>query len=348
MSVPVTGARNGDEKEGQIQSYNLAKGKWQATFGYRWWRSHRHFVGSVEQSAENVANGTAERDRASTEVINHIHIPTIGAAYGVTDRLSVSADLPYLQALRRSPWNGSRPTYATQASGVSDLIVMGRYWLGAPDKNLEQNVSFGLGFKLPTGNDRAEDDFLVRLDPNGARITSRRPVDQSIQPGDGGYGFVTEVQAFKSFGRFTAFASGSYLFNPREQNDYLRDPTATNPNPATARLSIADQYSARLGLATSVKRLGVNLSARLEGVPSSDAFGGSAGFRRPGYTVAIEPGVSYAWGRSAVSFSVPYLVRRVRVQSYSDKLATAQTGHFTNGDAAFADYVVSVGFSHRF
>jgi hypothetical protein len=181
------------------------------------------------------------------------------------------------------------------------------------------------------------------------RITDRRKVDQSIQPGDGGLGFLTELQAFKSFGRVTAFASGSYLFNPKEQNDFLRDPTATNADPSSAYLSIADQYAGRVGVVMPAgKHFGLSLAGRLEGVPSSDVFGGDMGRRRPGYSVAIEPGVSYAWKGSAVSFSVPYLVRRVRTQNISDKLASARTGERVNGDAAFADYVVMLGFSRRF
>src|SRR4030095_15655437 len=109
MDAPNCSAqRTGADEQQQVESYNLAKGKWQTSFGYRWFRSHRHFVGSVEQSAENVANGTAERDRSATEVINHVHIPTIEALYGVTDRFSVSADLPYLVAPPRQPWTRGR------------------------------------------------------------------------------------------------------------------------------------------------------------------------------------------------------------------------------------------------
>lgn len=268
MSAPVTGADGRDGSNDQLESYNLAKGKWQTSFGYRWFRSHRHFVGSVEQNAENVAKGGAERDRSGTEVINHVHVPTVGISYGVTNRLSLSADLPYFHAHRRSPYSGSRPTFVTRASGISDLNIMGRYWLGDPAKQHEQNLAFGLGFKAPTGNDRAADDFLVRVDrTTGARITDRRPVDQSIQPGDGGWGIIAELQAFKSFGRLTAFAAGNYLSNPREQNDFLRDPANLSPDPSSAYLSIADQYAARVGIATSVKKLGVSLGARLEGVP---------------------------------------------------------------------------------
>jgi hypothetical protein len=344
-SAHHNGAEGADD---QLQSYNLAKGKWQTSLGYRWFRSHRHFVGSVEQNAENLAKGTAERDRASTPVVNHTHIPTVGLSYGVTDRLSVSADLPYFHALRRSPVSGTRPSFATHASGISDLILMGRYWVGDPKKHTDQNLAFGLGFKLPTGNDRVEDDFLIRLDPSGGRITEVRPVDQSIQPGDGGFGFITELQAFKSMGRVSAFATGSYLFNPKEQNDFLRNGRSTNPDPTNQYLSIADQFAARVGVATAVKKLGVSLAVRLEGVPSSDLIGGDMGRRRPGYSIAVEPGVSYSWAGNSVALSVPYLLRRVRTQNISDKLESAATGEHVNGDAAFADYVVIVGFSRRF
>ena len=349
MEAPSCSAPRGGNETREYETYNLKQGRWQTSLGYRWFRSHRHFVGSVEQNAENVANGTAERDRSATEVINHVHIPTIGASYGVTDQLSVSADLPYFTALRRSPWSGSRPTYTTQASGVSDMFLMSRYWVGSPAKSGAQNLSLGLGVKLPTGNDRVEDNFLVRMSPvTGQGIYDRRPVDNSIQPGDGGYGIIAELQAFKGLGRVTAFASGNYMMTPQEQNDYLRDPSNLNPDPSSAYYSIADQYAARVGLVTSAKHLGFSLAGRMEGVPSSDLVGGDMGRRRPGYSIAIEPGLSYQWKGTQMSLSVPYLLRRVRTQNISDKIASAESGHKEIGDAAFADFVVIVGFTHRF
>lgn len=351
MSVPVCGTQ-GSEENGQLESYNLAKGKWQAAFGYRHFRSFRHFVGSVEQNAENTAKGLAERDRASTNVINHVHQPNIGVSYGVTERLSVSADLPYFHAHRRSPGpqTGRNPSSVTAASGISDVTLTGRYWLKDPAKHSDWNLSLGLGFKLPTGNDRAEDEFLLRVE-NGARITERRPVDQSIQPGDGGYGFVPEVQAFKGLGRFVVFASGTYLINPRETNDFPRNGPSTAVDRSGAEnhlLSIADQYAARVGVATHLKGLGVNLGLRWEGTRSTDLIGGSRGRRRPGYTLGIDPGVSYSWKGTLVSVNVPYAIRRVRNQNYADKLESLESGHVEIGDAAFADYAILVGFSRRF
>ena len=354
MGVPVDGAHacSGDEEGHEVHSYNLPKGKWQANFGYRHFRSFRHFVGSVEQNAENVANGTAERDRAGTNVINHVHQPIVGVTYGLTDRISVSADLPYFQALRRSPWAGSRPTFATSANGISDLAFTGRYWVGDPKKNQHQNLSVGLGFKLPTGNDRAEDDFLVAVTEDGTRITDTRPVDQSIQPGDGGFGILTEIQAFKGLGRFVAYASGAYMMNPQETNDFNRNGPSAPVDESGAEnhlLSIADQYVARVGVATGVwKNMGANLGFRIEGTPSSDLIGGDRGRRRPGYTLGLEPGVSYMWKGNALSLNVPIAIRRVRSQNYADKLESEETGEFQNGDAAFADVAVVVSFSHRF
>jgi hypothetical protein len=352
MDVPVNGTHDLEKLQAE-GTYNLAKGKWQTAFGFRHFRSFRHFVGSVEQDAENVANGTAERDRAGSNVINHVYQPTVSLAYGVTNQFSVAADLPYFHAHRRSPGppTGRNPTFVTEASGFSDLTLTGRYWIGNPARHPHQNLSFGLGFKLPTGNDRAEDDFLVRVENNGVRVTEVRPVDQSIQPGDGGFGFIPEVQAFKAFGRFVGFVSGSYLINPRETNDFNRN----GPNGAIDTsgaenhlLSVADQYAARLGVATAVKTVGVNLGLRWEGTRGSDLIGGDRGRRRPGYTLGLDPGLSYGWQGNFVSLNVPIAIRRVRNQNFADKLASEESGHFENGDAAFADYAIIVGFSRRF
>jgi hypothetical protein len=330
-------------------SYFLAKGKWQANVGFQGYRSHRHFVGSVEQNIANTAKGTAERAREGTEVINHVYQPGIAISYGLTDRLSITADQPYFRAVRRSPVGGNRPSFATDSAGLSDLTLTSRYWLGNPEKHTHGNVSVGFGFKLPTGADKVEDDFLVSVDPStGARKFERRPVDQSVQPADGGFGLIAEVTAFKAFGKVVAFASGQYLANPREQNSFLRNPLDTNPDPVTGRLSVADQYSARLGLGTSFNKLGVSLATRLQGVPSSDLIGGDLGRRRPGYSWAIEPGLSYSFKRSALSLSVPVLFYRNRTQALADKLESKETGKFENGDAAYADYVVIGSYNIRF
>jgi hypothetical protein len=341
LDAPACSVRNDD----QLESYNLHKGSWESSFGYRFFRSHRHFVGSVEQDG----GPGSESDRRNSEVVNHVHIPTLSVSYGVSDRLSVSANLPSLIAHRSSPPSASRPfRQHTDARGVSDVVLMGRYWLGTPSHHASQNFSVGVGVKLPTGNDGAEDDVWVNNSATRVLELVSRPVDQSIQPGDGGFGLMTEVQGFKAVGSVALFASGSDLFNPKATNGV---PT-NRSRAADAFMSVADQYAARVGVATASpflsRRIGLSLAARLEGVPSEDLLGSSDGFRRPGYSVGIEPGLSYGWKGNSVSLSVPYLVRRVRTQSVSDKQATVASGRHVQGDAAFADFVVIFGYSRRF
>jgi len=72
-------------------------------------------------------------------------------------------------------------------------------------------------------------------------------------------------------------------------------------------------------------------------------IGSSEGRRRPGYAVSIEPGVSYGFGSSAVSLAVPYAVYRNRTENVDD----IREGEGP-GDAAFADYLIMVAFSHSF
>jgi hypothetical protein len=342
MNAPsVSGAT---DPEGN--SYYLPDGRWQASFGYRNFRSHRHFVGSVEQDG---SPGTV--DRSKNEVVNNVNIPELAVSYGFSDRLSATLDLPVDVLHRRNPQRAASanspavPFVYTDARGIGDATLVTRFWVGNPSHHGSQNLSVGLGFKVPTGKDDVNGTFL--------RVVNRtvqpwiHPVDQSIQLGDGGFGIIAELQAFKSFGSVTAFATGSYLANPRGTNGV---PTGRS-DPNEAIMSVADQYGARVGITMPVrflKGVGFSLDARLEGVPSSDLIGSSAGFRRPGYSIGVEPGLSYSWKKTAFSVSVPYLVRRVRSQSYADKLATAATGTFVNGDAAFADYIVIAGFTRRF
>jgi hypothetical protein len=327
-------------------SYYLPHGKWQAAFGYRNFMSHRHFVGDVEQDG---SPGT--QDRTKNAVVNHVNIPELAVTYGFSDRISTTVDVPIDILHRRNPSRAASgnspavPFVYTDGNGIGDTTLVTRYWVGDPTHSSSQNLSVGLGFKLPTGKDDVNGTFYQTS--GNQLVPWVHPVDQSIQPGDGGFGLIAELQGFKSIGKVAFYASGSYLANPRGTNGVATG----RGDPNEAIMSVADQFGARVGLSTSapgIKGLGVSLSARLEGVPSSDLFGSSAGFRRPGYSIGIEPGLSYSFKKTAFSVSVPWLVRRDRTQSYADKLATAATGKFVNGDAAFADYIVIAGFSRRF
>ena len=86
---------------------------------------------------------------------------------------------------------------------------------------------------------------------------------------------------------------------------------------------------------------------RIEGLPSKDLIGGSRGFRRPGYIISAEPSVTYVAKKISFNLSIPVALERNRTQSDSDKRRSIDTGTHVQGDAAFADYLVSAGITIR-
>ena len=138
-----------------------------------------------------------------------------------------------------------------------------------------------------------------------------------------------------------------YQFTPEEDNGV---PTYRS-NPYEAIMSIADTYMGRVGfdyLIVPDWGFALSLGGRIEGVPVYDAFGGSDWFRRPGFSIGIEPGITASrWGWT-LGVTTPVALYRNREQSVPDKQLSAATGTDRHGDAAFADYVVLVTLARRF
>jgi hypothetical protein len=110
-------------------------------------------------------------------------------------------------------------------------------------------------------------------------------------------------------------------------------------------MSVPDQYMARLGANVTAKKFLFSAGLRIDGIPAKDLVGGSNGFRRPGYIISAEPGVSYRTKRLTTFLNAPIAFERNRIQSVPDKKRTAITKSYYKGDAAFADYVVNLGVS---
>src|SRR5205823_7486138 len=104
--------------------------------------------------------------------------------------------------------------HTMHAGGLGDIRILTDLWLLEPHKHMDGNIALGIGVKAPTGDDKVSDTSFRTSGP----VT--RPVDPSIQPGDGGWGLILEVQAYqKIFGNLFAFIQGSYLLTPEEQNN---------------------------------------------------------------------------------------------------------------------------------
>lgn len=326
-----------------------AKG-WQFNFNTRYFRSYKHFVGKEEQH-ERVENGT--------EVINHSLSWDFTFTKALDNRWSVAFNLPLISNVRSSMYehygnNNSSKAGArrsTESFGIGDIRVAAYRWLLNPEKSHNGNIQAGLGIKLPTGDYKYQ-DYFHKLSPAGADSAVMGPVDQSIQLGDGGTGFTVELNGFYNFShKISLYGNFYYLINPREQNGTSTARggavSATNQKYFTSTMSVPDQYMVRGGVNYMANKFNFSGGIRMEAIPSSDLFGGDKGFRRPGIVTSVEPTISYITKKGNFYLSVPVAVERNRTQSYSDKLRTADTGNKVQGDAAFSDYLINVGFSVR-
>jgi hypothetical protein len=350
--LPGEGARPDDA--------SLEGGQWLVSVGYRYLDSHRHFVGDEEQTQRQLVQ--------ANEVINHSHFIDASVQYAFTPRYSAAIILPYVTSTRSQKAPAGYPTYRyqTEASGFGDVRFSGYMWIWDPTKAPKGNLQVGLGFKVPTGEDGASDIF-----PN-TNPPIYKTVDQSIQPGDGGWGFTTELNGYWEFlPRTVAFVQGFYLFNPEGDNGELtwRDNNTAIPGNVTAApssasyyehfMSIPDQYFGRVGVAYTILPkwgLSIGVAGRIEGIPVHDAIGNDEQFRRPGFVIGIEPSVQFMRGHWTVNVSVPFALNRNRERSVADQMASAYRvanpvpgqNPDVHGDAAFADYLISASVAYRF
>lgn len=313
-----------------------AKGEWQMSLSFRGLDSDTHYNGTEHQRY---------RERQHNNVINTQRALDIGVSYAASERFGLSLGIPLVKA----SWSIPTPTAPVpgprakqDASGLGDVSLTGRYWLFAPDSR--HNVSLGLGIKAPTGDYDAKDTY-PNIDGTNVAL---KAVDQSIQPGDGGWGILFDVQAFQELSKATLFASGVYLANPRDTNGTpsILVGLGSGNNPAFIREgllvnSVPDQYLVRLGAVAPVgpKGLGVSLAYRIEGLPRYDLIGGSHGWRRPGYEMFAEPGLSFSKGKSTWSLNVP-------IGFFRNRQPNPYTGRA--GDATFPKYILLTAVSYRF
>jgi len=311
--------------------YPLA-GDLSGSVGWRYQKSDRHYVGSEYQG---------RRDELGNQVINHTNMADLSLRYQATRRVELSIGIPYFISTRSQTLN-TTPTltrYQTAARGIGDTMVSTRRWMFDPDTHTGGNFQLGAGVQIPTGADNVQDTFQTL---SGTTITPAiRNVDQSIQAGEGGWGFLGEAMGFTSVKKVSLYINGAYLLTPQEDNGVLNGAgTGTGP---TRYMSVYDQFFLRGGTGFPIKGIVSGSAAiRVEGVPAHDLVGGQFGFRRPGVAVSFEPMVTIGRGRNSLTIAVPIATYRNRFQSAADELTG---GH---GDAAFAKWLLLTSISHKF
>lgn len=318
-------------------------GDWQISLSARNLVSNDHYNGTAEQH---------ERQARQTYITNRQNLADFTVTRVFTPRLSASLGVPFVYsawAFRdpSSPLPGPRVEVPQWGRGIGDISVTARSWIFDPAAHGDWNVAAGAGLKLPTGNSRHQDTFvdvrgavagiLGNPVPGFERREVLQYVDQSVQPGDGGWGLMMEGHGFWRVRRAFLFASGSYLANPRDTNDTPSIGAILGVNSTVN--SVPDQYLTRVGGTLPVGNgFAVSLAWRMEGVRRYDLIGRSNGFRRPGTAMFVEPGISYASGPHTVSFNVP-------IGYYYNRHPNPYTGN--PGDATFPRHIFLTSYSIR-
>jgi hypothetical protein len=323
---------------GANRSVYWTPGEWQVSLSSRNLVSNDHYNGTDEQ---------VQRQTLQNYVTNRQNLVDLSISRAMTTRLALTVAIPYVNSSWASrdplqPLPAPRHEIAQNGRGLGDITAGARYWILNPATHLKWNFTAGAGVKMPTGNAAAKDTFPARTDPSNIL----RYVDQSVQPGDGGWGVMFEGNAFWLLNRFFLFGSGSYLANPRDKNNtpsiltVLGSNTTTGPNAGLGVNSVPDQYLTRLGGSVAVwKGIAGSLTWRMEGLKRYDLFGASHGWRRPGTEMFIEPGVSYSNGRHTFSFNVP-------IGYYYNRRPNPYTGN--RGDATFPRQIFLSSYAFRF
>lgn len=173
-----------------------------------------------------------------------IHTGIADLAYAFSDRVRARVSIPFSRGSLTRIW-ADRKEHAQSASGIGDISVQGEAWLFEPRSHERGNIAIGLGLKAPTGSHTKRSQFFLANGPVDF------PADQTIQPGDGGWAILTQLQAFRQLNeRASLYAVGSYMVSSRDQTELKGSP---GPGPTFLFWSVPDVYSLRTGAAGDLR-----------------------------------------------------------------------------------------------
>jgi hypothetical protein len=317
----------------------LPAGHWEFAATYRWLPADDgdFFVGTANEPPP-----PAVQPPHGEPIRVNVHTFTLGLTYAATQRIRLSLGVPF-QFGEISFIHDDLQRHTQSVTGLGDVTLTGGVWMFNPQANPAGNLSFGLGVKAPTGSYSNTDFFYTATGPQ------QRTVDASVQPGDGGWGILLEMQGFlQVLPSAVTYLSASYLLNPKERTDVTASPPPGLPGGGVSPYywSVPDAYSVRGGLSyTMWPQLGLSatLGGRIDGVPVKDVInGGDTNFRRPGYDAFLDLGLDLLQGTNTFTLNVPVRVKANRKANLIDQ----QLG--IPGGGNLAQFELFLGYTHWF
>ena len=231
--------------------------------------------------------------------IDKITSTSLSLSYGVTENLSLSARLPYVQRknIRESELEDGVPEAHTHgdSSGVGDLLLFGQYRVLA---RKDTDVSILFGVKTPSGETREKDNDGVRF-------------ETEFQPGTGSWDFLLGAAFSKNSGQLSYHAN--ILYNkttPGSQSTKIGDAFLYNValsyrlNESHATHDHAHHHG------TNSHTVNWDLSLELNGeTRRADKIFGISEANSGGTTVFLSPGVRVSAGKFSgfISYGLPII-----------------------------------------
>jgi hypothetical protein len=310
----------------QNQPY-LAANRWQLQISYQYANTNQFYVGDQRNDAAG-PGGQAP--------VRKVSIFDLDVLYGLSNRLSLDLTVPFLSGSGgfHDPAGSSR-FYDFSASGVGDVSIQAEYWLSDPTKPSRLQGSVEIGIKMPTGSDNVMGTY-----PNGAVV----PIDEAFQLGNGGWEILLRAQGTaRLVDDLFAYGSGYYGLSLTEHTNVYQYRATGVPD---ALRSVPDTYSGRLGVAyllPVLKGFVVSAGGRINGVTVRDLVGGGDLYwRRPGYEVFVEPGLTWTSGANLASVSVPIRAYQNKLDSLLDISLNRHIG------SDFVRFLILASYAHRF
>jgi hypothetical protein len=283
-----------------VRSSYLESGQWQFGLAARRVAADQFFVSD---------HADASAGPGGHPVSLRLHSASLSGSYGISDRWGITLSVPFSYS-SENRMNPDGQFHKATASGIGDLSLLATAWVLNPPANVNGNVSFGAGIKLPTGSYHREAQTYF---PDKV-VTG--PATQTIQPGDGGAAILTQVQAFQAvFPRGWIYAAADYAMSLRKHTDVFWAPVGKV-------WAVPDVFSARAGAGyAALPRFGIALNAggRIDGTASRNLLTGrDDSYRKTGYTIFFEPGISWVRAHHIVNLSVPIRLRHKYLDVMTD------------------------------
>lgn len=310
---------------GQQSPYFQAR-DWQLGIDVRRVATNRFFVGTHEDET---------KAPQGQPLYLRLNSADVSFAYATSERLSLTLVVPMSYSTGDNVYPDLQ-RHQVSSTGIGDINLTGNLWLGTPVSHLKGNVLVGFGIKAPTGR-----NHVLGKSYNAQGTVTEVPLVQTLQLGDGGWAVLLQSQAFRQLSpRGSVYISGFYSVSLRQHTDVLY-------TPENRLWAVPDVYSARGGFSYGIKTepgLSMSLGGRIDGTTVRNLIGGRTDFyRKPGYTMYVDPGFALQSGPNQFTLNVPV---RVRHNYFSMLINNGQT--VRPGAGGVSDYVIYGGFSRRF